>query len=175
MDPSPINRREQCSTGRRCTSKCMMKPACSPPLALRALQPVGCPTATSNCFDWEAVDRLNFSIVQDLSWICCESAFPQVTGTLKMPPVVCKTDCALPARKKKKSNKPKALPNIFELQEAALTDKTGSPHKAGQLWCDRPALVLILRRPGCSKSACTEQRLAGWLAPSDPFWGPVLL
>ena len=65
-----------------------------------------------------------------------------------MPAIVCKTDCALPARKKRRKNK--ALPDVSELQDATLTDRAGSVQKAGALWRDQPALVLILRRPGCS-------------------------
>ncbi len=67
-----------------------------------------------------------------------------------MPPIVCKNDCALPVRKRKGKPKKVILPNISELQEANLTDRAGTLQKAGLLWHDRPALVLILRRPGCS-------------------------
>ncbi|KAK9865667.1 hypothetical protein WJX84_004074, partial [Apatococcus fuscideae] len=55
----------------------------------------------------------------------------------------------MPVKKRKKNKKPPILPKLSDLEEAVLTNRQGSPLSAGTLWHDKPALVLILRRPGC--------------------------
>ncbi|KAK9852344.1 hypothetical protein WJX84_003558 [Apatococcus fuscideae] len=43
-----------------------------------------------------------------------------------------------------------ALPNGSLLNQALLRDRQGNFHTAQSLWKDAPALVLVIRRPGCS-------------------------
>jgi hypothetical protein len=42
------------------------------------------------------------------------------------------------------------------LSEALLKDKSGKEVKASTLWADQPALVVVLRRPGCCEWAAAQ-------------------
>ncbi len=44
------------------------------------------------------------------------------------------------------------LPNVYRLQNALLRDHLGNHLTAGSLWKENPALMLVIRRPGCSEN-----------------------
>jgi hypothetical protein len=38
--------------------------------------------------------------------------------------------------------------DLTALSETSLIDGTGAPHRLGDLWCDRPTVVVFLRHFG---------------------------